>query len=116
MEETITNGYSSTKNPQLQENSTFNYVGNVNDFDFSKHVKGQLRNYNVLTEILQRHGISFTELNLVKWNAPEKRRQPTNRYSFILKTTHPNLFWYKRDFDSFGIFLNLKNTEKCLVF
>lgn len=55
-----------------------------------------------MKEKLEIQYIFFTELNLVKWNAPGKRSKPTNRYSFILKTTHPNLFWYKRDFDSFG--------------
>lgn len=28
---------------QLQENATFNYVGNVNDFNFSEYLKGQLK-------------------------------------------------------------------------
>lgn len=96
MEQNITNGFLKISNPQLQQNSTFNYVGNIENFDFASIVRSQLKNYITIQTLLNSQQIYFTEINIVKWNSEVGHGNPA-RCKFIIKTSLPNLMWYKYD-------------------
>ena len=102
MNDYITNGHLKIKNPQLQENATYNNVCAVEDFDFANEVKHQLGNYNKIQELLNSQGIFFTEINIVKWNSQKNGCKSASRRKFIIKTSNPDLMWYKYDAEIAG--------------
>ncbi len=101
MENTITNGFQKINNPQLQPNAHFQYDGNINAFDFEKDVPSQLKNYTAIKKLLNEKQIDFTEINIVRWNAVGRHGSPA-RCKFIVKTTIPELLWYKSESNAPG--------------
>lgn len=102
MEQFITNGYLKIINPQLLPETTYNYVGDINNFNPETVIPTQLNNYKRIEELLNRQGIYFTEINIIKWNSKKNLYLSTNRCKFIVRTTNPNLLWYKYDTESAG--------------
>lgn len=101
MEQYISNGYLKITNPQLQQNTIFNYSGDINNFDFSLMVPSQLKNFTNIEEKLNKQQIYFTEINIIKWNS-QAGNKSSSRCKFIIKTSHPNLLWYKYDTEAPG--------------
>lgn len=101
MEKYITNGFLKIINPQLQQNSTYNYSGNIADFDFASIIPTQFKNYQNIKQLLNLSQIYFTEINVVKWNS-NINYSSTSRCKFIIKTSNPNLLWYKYDAEAPG--------------
>lgn len=101
MEQYISNGFLKITNPQLQQNLTYNYVGDINDFDFASMVPTQYKNYQSIERLLNSFQIYFTEINIVKWTS-QVRYRSQSRCKFIIKTSNPNLLWYKYDAESPG--------------
>ena len=102
MENTITNGFQKINNPQLQPNAHFQYDGDINAFDFEKDVPSQLKNYTAIKKLLNDKQIDFTEINIVRWNAVSGRYGSKARCKFIVKTTIPELLWYKSESNAPG--------------
>lgn len=101
MEPKISNGFLKIENPQLRQGTTLNYVGNINEFDFANIVPSQYKNFCKLRTLLNLSNIEFEEINIVKWNSQLNHSSP-GRCKFIVKTTHPNLLWYKYDTEAPG--------------
>ena len=102
MEPQISNGFLKIENPQLRQGTTFNYVGNIGtEFDFANIIPSQYKNFCKLRSLLNSANIEFEEINIVKWNSQCNYSSPS-RCKFIVKTTHPNLLWYKYDTESPG--------------
>lgn len=97
MEKFITNGYLKINNPQLLAETTYNYVGDINDFNPENVIPTQFKNYKRIEELLNSQNIYFTEINIIKWNSKNNLWASPNRCKFIVKTTNPNLLWYKYD-------------------
>ena len=53
-----------------------------------------------MTKTLSNFNIKFTKIIAIKW-CPYGTKIP-KRTTFIVKSTHPNLWWYKYDSDSPG--------------
>ena len=104
MNEYITNGFLKITNPQLQINSTYNYVGEINNpiFDIHVIIPTQISNYMRIESILNSQQIYFTKINIVKWNSQKNYKRNSTRCKFIVETTHPNLIWYRYDSESPG--------------
>lgn len=100
MERYITNDYLKIKNPQLQENTIFNYNGYIEDFDFN-NISSQLNNFFNIQKILNFKNIYFTKINIVKWNS-QVRCKYLSRCKFIIQTSNPYLLWYKYDTEAPG--------------
>ena len=101
MEQYISNGFLKITNTQLQQNLTHNYVGDINDFDFSSIIPTQYKNYQSIERLLNSFQIYFTEINIVKWNS-QVGYGSRSRCKFIIKTSNPNLMWYKYDAEAPG--------------
>lgn len=101
MEQFISNGYLKITNPQLHQNTILNYFGDINYFDFASIVPSQLKNFTNIERKLNKQQIYFTEINIIKWNSQAEYGSPS-RCKFIIKTSHPNLLWYKYDTEAPG--------------
>jgi hypothetical protein len=99
MEAVITNGHLKIRNPQLQDSTFFVYNGPIDGFEFEKTMPSQLNNYNALTTLLNSQNIHPTEINIVRWNSP---KGGGGRSKFIMKTTDPELLWYKSESNARG--------------
>lgn len=94
----ITNGYLKIRNPLSETNIFFKYVGKIDNFDFQKILSSPYNNFLEIQEILDKHNIQFTHINVVKWQATINR----SCCKFIVKTTNPNLLWYKYESKAIG--------------
>lgn len=101
MEQYISNGFLKIINPQLQQNSIYNYVGDINDFDFSSIIPTQYKNYQSIERLLNSFQIYFEKINIVKWNS-QVGYGSRSRCKFIITTSNPNLIWYKYDAEAPG--------------
>ena len=99
MDKYITNDFLKITNPQLQKNAFFNFNASVDEFDFEKNVPTQFNNYTNIEKILNPLLIFFTEINIVKW---KPQCSKSSRCKFIIKTTNPNLLWYKSESNALG--------------
>lgn len=106
MEQYISNNFLKITNPQLQQNLTYNYVGDINDFDFASIIPTQYKNYQSIEQLLNSFQVYFTEINIIKWNS-QVGYGSRSRCKFIIKTSNPNLLWYKYDSESPGSGNNL---------
>jgi len=101
MEKTITNNFLKIKNPQLQENTFFNYDGPISEFDFEKMVPTQFSNYKKIEALLNLQQIYFTSINIVKWK-PKCNQDNSSRCKFIIETSNPDFLWYKSESEAYG--------------
>ncbi len=102
MDKNITNGFLKITNPQLQKNTFYNYAGPIVGFDFETEVPSQFKNYTQIEALLSLQQIYFTEINIVKWKPACSNNDNSSRCKFIIKTSNPNLMWYKSESDALG--------------
>jgi hypothetical protein len=114
--EFLRNQYIKLKNPVISYPSEHNYVGaDLNTFDW----KRQQKNLSKFVEQLAHFDIIPIFIYSAKWN-PINAAEPTNRFSFILETSDPNLIWFRKDQNGEGLSYNWiyykKNKIKLTVF